>query len=89
MTDKSTREGAPSVGRYILIGHLVVMLPILSIILVGFVLGHSRDETQGAKVGGLIGCAVAWLYWSLAVPRWRAWALRSGADADRLQRWAA
>ena len=34
------------------------------------------------------GPVVAWLWWSVAVPRWRDWALGSGVDPDELQDWA-
>jgi hypothetical protein len=29
---------------------------------------------------------IAWIWWSYATPRWRAWALRRGVDPDELQR---
>ena len=32
--------------------------------------------------------ALAWLWWSFSVPRWRHWALKAGVDADGLQRLA-
>jgi hypothetical protein len=38
-----------------------------------------------AIIAGLIGIALAWLWWSYRVPRWRAWALQQGADPDELQ----
>jgi hypothetical protein len=33
----------------------------------------------------LVWAALAWLYWSLAVPRWRIWAHRAGADPEKTQ----
>ncbi len=31
---------------------------------------------------------VVWLWWSIVIPRWRNWAVRSGTDPETLQRWA-
>ena len=39
----------------------------------------------GAISGFGVGFVLAWLWWSLAVPRWRRWALGRGVDPDELQ----
>jgi len=73
-----------SIGRAILIGHLVVNGPVLGLLAAGAVLGRALAGNLGLGLFG--GAVVAWLWWSLAVPRWRAWALARGADAAELQR---
>ncbi len=32
-----------------------------------------------------LGLVAAWLWWAYSIPRWRAWALGTGVDADKLQ----
>jgi hypothetical protein len=78
---------SPSVAKQILVGQLVVMLPVLTIILAGCFLGYALFAKDGSRVGLVAGSALAWLYWSLTIPRWRAWALRSGANPEALQKW--
>ena len=34
-----------------------------------------------------VGLGLAGLWWSIVAPRWRAWALRSGVDPEKLYRW--
>jgi hypothetical protein len=83
------RAGGPralTAGHAVLIGHLVVSGPIVGIVglagLVGLALGSFRW-------GAVVGIVPAWVYWSFAVPRWRAWALARGAPPDRTQKLAA
>jgi hypothetical protein len=70
-------------------GHAVVNRPVKGIMglvmavgaLFAFVLGR---ETFGFAL--IIAAPfVAWIWWSYAVPRWRAWALGRGVDPDELQ----
>jgi hypothetical protein len=91
-----------SVGKAILIGQLVINLPVLMIflgvsgtgiflILLFFTSLHSL---QGWPIFFalippiLMSGALAWLWWSFFVPRWRRWAIQNGAPADKLQKWA-
>ncbi len=70
-------------------GHALVNSPVRAIMgllmavgaLLGFVL---HREALGF---GLVIAApfIAWIWWSYAVPRWRSWALRRGADPEELQ----
>ena len=78
----------PSVARPVLVGHLIVTLPVVAIMTAGYFGAGAVLGPRTSLLGGAAGVVVAWLYWSLAVPRWRAWALRSGADSEKLQRWA-
>ncbi len=86
----------------ILIGQLVINLPILIIFLgvsgIGIffflVFFASLQSFQGWALFVrlltpiIIGGAVAWLWWSFFVPRWRRWALQNGVPEDKLQKWA-
>jgi hypothetical protein len=87
-----------SAVKAVLVGHLVVNVPVLAIIaLVGWVgnvwvgwrQAYGTSLPIGWVVGLFAGCAVAWLWWSWSVPRWRRWALGQGAAPDQLQRLAA
>jgi hypothetical protein len=73
-----------STGRAIFVGHVVVSGPVLAIMIAVGVLG--RVLTGSFGLGLVIGVIPAWLWWSLSVPRWRAWALARGADPAELQR---
>jgi hypothetical protein len=73
-----------STARAILIGHIVVNGPVLVVLAIGALVGRSSFNSLGAGLLG--GALVAWLWWSLAVPRWRKWALARGADPAELQR---
>jgi hypothetical protein len=88
------------VGKAILIGQLVVNLPVLIIILAGLGIGLFIIwilSTMPPSFPDLffllgifpmaIGIIAGWLWWSFAVPRWRRWALKSGAPEDELQTW--
>ena len=63
-------------------GHLVVTLPVLAIMAVVAFFAWPRLGAMSLIIGGVL----AWPWWSLAVPRWRRWALARGADPDALQR---
>ena len=94
MDDKSSvsKNGISStgigVGKAVLIGHLVVSIPVL-IIMFGFAFVGRIFALKFWLLFLLLGIILAWLWWSFAVPRWRRWALRRGAPADRLQKLAA
>lgn len=71
--------------RAVLLGHLIVNLPVLGIIGLGYVLGYVVAGPIWGMIGLLLGVMVAWLWWSISVPRWREWAKRRGADEERTQ----
>ena len=75
-----------SPARAVLAGHLVVTVPVLAIIGAITWLGRSRFGPDRTGLALLVGGAVAWLWWSFAVPRWRHWAHRRGADPAAVQR---
>ena len=79
-------------------GHLFVTLPVLSLMLglwglAGVLLRHGGRLSRlplglqiAVAVAVVIGPpATAWLWWAFAVPRWRHWALRRGANPKVLQ----
>ena len=90
------------VGSAILRGHLVVSLPSLLVFaatyglgeLIGFAIKDMGLATQSnplliVRVPFLLGAFISsWVWWSIFVPRWRRWALRNGAPAEQLHRWA-
>ena len=76
---------ATEAQRAVRIGLLVVNGPILVLLFVPYLFLSERGGAWPA-IAVAIGFVAAWLYWSLAIPRWREWALRRGADPDELQR---
>jgi len=38
--------------------------------------------------GGIVGAAIGWLWWSFAIPRWRAWVRESGVNEESTLRLA-
>ena len=79
-----------SAHQALLVGHLMVNGPVLGIIVGGGLLGWTLSDGtgRGTAVGVIAGSLIAWPWWSLAVPRWRAWALARGVNAEKLQRLA-
>ncbi len=88
-----------SVARAILAGQLLVNLPTLLLIfgtpLLGVLAARSYARVLGlswicigAGAALLVGCAVGWVWWSYAIPRWRRWALKRGVPPGALQKWA-
>lgn len=77
-------------------GTLVVNGPVILIILIGAALAgylfrksqHNPAFVAAGFAGLVLAIALAWLYWSIALPRWREWALRAGADPEETQRLA-
>ena len=78
-----------SAAKAIVVGHLLVTGPVLAIIGVVGLGGYAWFALTGLLIGGLVGCGVAWLWWSRTVPKWTRWALSRGASPDRVQRLAA
>ena len=72
--------------RAIVIGQLVVNLPVYAMITVGGIVGYARGSLMALWLGVIVGTVPAWLWWSITVPRWRAWALARGTDPEQLQR---
>jgi hypothetical protein len=73
-----------SVGQAILAGHLVVNGPTVLVLVGGGYLGQMLADSFG--LGALVAALPAWLWWSFVIPRWRQWALTTGADPERLER---
>jgi len=75
------------IGKAIGAGWLLVNLPAVAIILASLVIGIDIEPNLWwlfLSIGFILG----WTWWSHSVPRWRRWALRRGANPDRLQKWA-
>ncbi len=66
--------------RAIVLGHLAVTLPIVVLFALAYLLDR-RVATPASFAAIPVAFLVAWLYWSLAVPRWRLWALANVVDA--------
>jgi len=81
-----TPEPALTPAKAVTCGHLVVTVPELVVVGAGIVLGYLwLGWPLGVGLGAVAGGAIAWLWWSATVPRWREWARRGGADEDRTQ----
>ena len=79
-----------SVKKAIVIGLIVVNGPVFALLAAGAILGVTAGGgvvTTASIAAFVAGLGLAWLWWSLAVPRWRAWAQRRGADPAGLQKW--
>lgn len=90
-----------SVWKAILLGHMIVNLPALTIMFVNIAIGLAlayiladifpsmSDWGFLAVLAGflLIGFILGWMWWSFIVPRWRRWVLQKGTPKDELQRW--
>jgi hypothetical protein len=67
-------------------GTLVVNGPVLMLLVVPVLVAALVFKSNvGAFAAFGVGFVLAWLWWSLSVPRWRDWALSRGADPERLQ----
>ena len=71
--------------RAVLLGHLVISLPVVIIMGLVPLLGCILRGQNGAMIGVALGLLVAWLWWSIFVPRWREWARSRGIDEERTQ----
>ncbi|MDQ3818791.1 MAG: hypothetical protein M3362_14085 [Acidobacteriota bacterium] len=78
---------ALSVWKAILVGQLFVTLPVL-IIMFGILLFGVTIKRDLWWLFLAIGFFLGWVWWSFTISRWRRWAIRRGAPADRLQKWA-
>jgi hypothetical protein len=89
-SSSSQSSSAPSgltAGKAVLFGHLFITIPVLVIMLSFFFFGRAFASTLSYLLL-LVGFILGWLWWSFTVPRWRRWALRNGAPADRLHKLA-
>lgn len=75
------------VWRAVLVGWLVVNTPAMIIMLGVFLVG-TVIESRLWWLFLSIGFFVGWGWWSYTIPRWRRWALRRGAPAEKLQKLA-
>ena len=82
---ENSSKSALTPERAVLLGHLVVSLPLVSIIGLGYLLGYLLGGPGWATIGLFLGVIPAWLWWSISVPRWREWAKHRGADEERTQ----
>jgi len=73
--------------RAVLTGHLLITVPVLTIIGTITWLGRVQFGPDRTGLALLAGSVLAWLWWSFAVPRWRRWAHSRGADPAAVQRW--
>jgi hypothetical protein len=71
----------PTPQQAVLRGHLMVNLPVCSIIFGGSALSLRIHSYLGV-LGALLSIATAWLWWSLFVPLWRTWLQTSGAPIE-------
>ncbi len=78
-----------SAAKAVVVGHLVVTGRVLAIIAIVGLGGYVWFALPGLLIGGLLGCGVAWIWWSWTVQKWRRWALSRGASPDHVQRLAA
>ncbi len=72
------------VRRAIAVGHIVVNLPMIAIMMGVVAYGMMRHVP--VPVALAVGAFLSWPWWSIAAPRWRAWALSRGTPAGVLQR---
>ena len=89
--NRGTDPSAPlTVRRAVDRGHALVNRPVLVIMLLVFVAGGLialvLDRVAFGVVLMVAAPFVAWIWWSYAVPRWRAWALSRGVDPEELQK---
>lgn len=66
-------------------GHLLVTIPVVVTTGLGFLVGFLDGGLHKGIVFLLISVFPAWLWWSIAVPRWRNWAKSTGADETATQ----
>jgi hypothetical protein len=71
--------------KAVAIGTLAVNLPVVGIMVGGLIASSTLLHSWLTLLGCTLSIATAWFYWSLAVPLWREWAHRSGADPDETQ----
>jgi len=70
-------------------GHALINRPvrvIMGVVMAAgalFAFGLGRETVGFAVI--ITAPFIGWIWWSYAVPRWRAWALARGVDPDELQ----
>jgi hypothetical protein len=74
-----------TIWKAIVVGQLVVNLPAVGIMLAALFLGSFVVPWPFRLLGGALA---GWVWWSVAVSRWRDWALNGGIDPERLQKFA-
>lgn len=74
-----------SPSRAVSTGHLFVTLPVIAIMVAGFLIADHWRGSYWAFAPAFSGFVIAWLWWSIAVPLWRDWARRRGADEEETQ----
>lgn len=80
------RELNMNAKKAVALGHLLITVPVFVIILGSFMLGSITGLVPVLLLLlVLVSAGLAWLWWSLAIPRWRDWAHGRGADPDALQ----
>ena len=71
-------------------GHSVINRRVFQIMTALFSIGLGVAIVFGREYDGLVivlsAPVAAWVWWSYAIPRWRAWAHTRGADPVELQR---
>src|SRR3569623_1739646 len=72
-------------GRAVVSGHLRVTVSVVALIVAGGAIGRANGYRNP---GFLAGVALAWLWWSWQVPRWRDWVTARGAPVAAVQRLA-
>lgn len=75
----------PSVKRALLRGHLSVNLPVVAIIALGPVAAGATFGLIALVAGLLIAPAIAWIWWSYSVPKWRDWVVDHGLLSNELE----
>ena len=77
-----------SIVRVVEVGLLVVNGPVFLLLFGPGVLAWILMPNSGLSVLGVfgVGFVLAWLWWSLAIPRWRVWAFERVSDIPELKR---
>ena len=78
-------ESALTPYRAVLLGHLVVNLPVVTIMGLAYLITYLLKGPTWAPIAVFLAVIPAWLWWSFMVPRWREWAKRRGADEEQTQ----
>lgn len=72
----------------VLRGHLMVTLPVVSVIAFFGTLGWLWNGIGALLIGLAVGAVLAWPVWSLLMPRWRDWVEDQGLSGKDVERWA-
>jgi hypothetical protein len=86
MRDAVTSRMPLSNFKALMIGSLVVESPILMILCAPAVLMVTLPDSPWNLITLPISIPLAWLWWSLAVPRWRMWAYERVVHVQQLER---